>query len=252
MRVEPLRAAALSTAHGFFTRQGGISNGPYASLNCSLSSRDAPDAVLENRARAARAIGADPKSVVGLMQVHGTDVVRVGTPWVPGGGPKADAMVTNRPGLTLGIITADCAPVLLADADAGVIGAVHAGWRGALGGVLEAALAAMAALGATSITAAIGPCIRQESYEVGADLHDAVIARAPNDGRFFRPGQRESRWQFDLPGYCAARLMAAGIGLVETIAADTLADEARFFSHRRRMLNGSGPTGHQISLIRSG
>jgi YfiH family protein len=250
MPIEPLRAATLSTVHGFFTRQGGISTGPYASLNCSLSSGDARDAVLENRARAARAIGADPESVVGLMQVHGTDVVGVRTPWIAGGGPKADAMVTNRPGLTLGIITADCAPVLLADPDAAVIGAVHAGWRGALGGVLEAALAAMAALGATSITAGIGPCIRQESYEVGTDLRDAVIARARDDDRFFTPGQREGRWQFDLAGYCAARLAAVGVASVETSAADTLADEARFFSHRRRMLNGAGPTGHQISLIR--
>jgi YfiH family protein len=237
--------AGLSVRHGFFTRQGGVSEGPYASLNCSLSGADRREAVMENRARAARAIGADPAHLVGLRQVHGAEVVRVTEPWQPGAGPAADAMVTDRPGIALGIVTADCAPVLFADAAAGVIGAAHAGWRGAVAGVLEATLAAMAALGARAerTVAAIGPCIGQASYEVAADLYEAV-----GDARFFAPG-RPGRWQFDLGGYCAARLRAAGIAAVERIAADTAAEPARFFSHRRRTLAGGGPIGHQISAV---
>jgi polyphenol oxidase len=250
--AESICSDRLSVPHGFFTRRGGVSGGPYASLNCSLSSQDARDAVLENRARAARAIAADPAGLLGLMQVHSADVVRVTAPWHPGEGPRADAMVTDRPELALGIITADCVPVLFADAQAGVVGAAHAGWRGAVAGVLEATLAAMAELGARNVTAAIGPCIHQPSYEVGADLRDAVLARSTADGAFFAPGKREQHWQFDLPGYCAARLAAAGVVAIDALGIDTLTDEARFFSHRRRTLNGGGPIGHQISAIRLG
>jgi YfiH family protein len=158
--------------------------------------------------------------------------------------------VTDRPGLALGIVTADCAPVLFCDSEAGVVGAAHAGWRGALAGVLEATVAAMQALGARQVSAAIGPCIRQASYEVGADLRDAVLARDPTDDRFFALGRREARWQFDLPGYCAARLAEAGVAVVAALEVDTLEDEARFFSHRRRTLGDGGPIGHQISAIR--
>jgi YfiH family protein len=246
-----LSAPELGARHGFFTREGGVSSGPFASLNASLSSQDAPENVLENRARAARALAADPASLVGLTQVHGNKVVCVAAPWAPGAGEKADAMVTARPGLTLGIITADCAPVLFADAAAGVIGAAHAGWRGALGGVLEATLAAMAALGARpgQVVAAIGPSIAQKSYEVGADLHAAVLGRDAGDGRFFAPGRDAQHWLFDLPGYCAARLQAAGVAEVRLLASDTVTDAARFFSHRRRTLAGGGPIGHQLSLI---
>jgi hypothetical protein len=159
--------------------------------------------------------------------------------------------VTDRPGVALGIVTADCAPVLFADLEAGVIGAAHAGWRGAVAGVLEATVAAMCELGGARvrIAAAIGPCIAQGSYEVAADLRDAVLARDAADERFFASGQRADRWQFDLPGYCAARLAALGLAAVETVAADTVADTARFFSHRRRTLSGGGPIGHQISVI---
>ena len=249
MTPDPLRSPALPVPHGFFTRLGGVSAGPFASLNCSLSSPDDRDAVLENRARAARAIGAAPDALLGLTQVHGAAVVHATVPWAAGQGPRADAVVTDRPGIALGIITADCAPVLLCDVGAGVVGAAHAGWRGALAGVLEATLAAMQALGARRITAAIGPCIRQASYEVGADLRDAILARDTGDARFFAPGRRESHWQFDLAGYCAARLEAAGAA-VAVLDADTLADEARFFSHRRRTLSGGGPIGHQVSAIR--
>ena len=249
MQIEPRRSPALSAPHGFFSRLGGVSAGPYASLNCSLSGQDARDAVLENRARAARAIGAEPAALLGLTQVHGTEVVHATTAWAAGEGPRADALVTDRPGIALGIITADCAPVLFCDADAGVVGAAHAGWRGAVAGVLEATVAAMQALGARQVSAAIGPCIRQASYEVSADLRDAVLARDPSDDRFFAPGRREAHWQFDLPGYCVARLAASGVTAV-SLAMDTVADEARFFSHRRRTLAGGGPIGHQISVVR--
>jgi YfiH family protein len=249
--AQPLRATDLAMPHGFFTRLGGVSGGPYASLNCSLSGQDAPGAVLENRARAARAIGATPATLAGLTQVHGCEVVQVTAAWPPGAGRCADAMVTDRPDVALGIVTADCAPILLADRRAGVVAAAHAGWRGAVAGVIEATIAAMTRLGASPATtaAAIGPCIRRESYEVGADLRDAVLAHERSYSRFFAPGRREARWQFDLPGYCAARLAAARVRCVEIIDADTAADEARFFSHRRRTLAGGGPIGHQISII---
>jgi YfiH family protein len=247
--AEALRAPALPAPHGFFTRRGGVSTGPFASLNGSLSGADERASVLRNRALAAEAIGADPEGLVGLMQVHGADVIRVETAWKPGEGPRADAMVTDRPGIALGIVTADCAPVLFATREAGIVGAAHAGWRGALAGVLEATLAAMRALGAGEIVAAVGPCIGPESYEVAADLRDAVLARDPADARFFGAGKRPERWQFDLPGYCAARLAAAGAE-AHVLGADTLSDEARFFSHRRRTLAGGGPIGHQISIIR--
>jgi YfiH family protein len=247
--AECLQVPELAAPHGFFTRRGGVSTGPFASLNCSLSGADDRDAVLRNRALAADAIGADPASLVGLMQVHGADVVRVQKPWRPGNGPRADAMVTDRPEVALGIVTADCAPVLFATPAGDVVGAAHAGWRGALAGVLEATLAAMRELGAGAVHAALGPCIGPDSYEVAADLRDAVLARDAADARFFGPGRRAERWQFDLPGYCAARLAAAGAA-VHVLNADTLADEARFFSHRRRTLAGGGPIGHQISIIR--
>jgi hypothetical protein len=248
MPIEPLSAPTLPVPHGFFTRLGGVSAGPYASLNCSLSGQDARDAVLENRARVARTLGAEPAALLGLTQVHGTEVVHATTAWAAGEGPRADALVTDRPGIALGIITADCAPVLFCDPEAGVVGAAHAGWRGAVAGVLEATVAAMQVLGARRVAAAIGPCIGQQSYEVSADLRDAVLARDPADERYFMPGRREARWQFDLPGYCAARLVAAGVA-VASVAVDTVADEARFFSHRRRTLGGGGPIGHQISAI---
>jgi YfiH family protein len=248
--AEALRAPGLPAPHGFFTRRGGLSSGPFASLNCSLSGQDDRDTVLRNRALAARAIGAEPAALVGLFQFHGTDVVTVEQPWKPGEGPRADAMVTNRPGIALGIVTADCAPVLFATQGGDIVGAAHAGWRGALAGVLEATLAAMRALGAETVCAAIGPCIGPRSYEVAADLRDAVLARDPDDARFFADGRRPERWLFDLPGYCAARLAAAGVA-ARILGADTLSDEARFFSHRRRTLAGGGPIGHQISIIRT-
>jgi polyphenol oxidase len=244
-----LTADSLRTPHGFFTRLGGVSAGAYASLNCSLSGGDDRDAVLENRARALGAVGGN--TLVGLMQVHGADVVEVTEPWQPGAGPSADGMVTRRPGVALGIVTADCAPILLADAHTGVVGAAHAGWRGAVAGVIEATVNAMIGLGAQRgmIAAGIGPCIGQPSYEVGTDVYEAVVSNDTDHADFFATGRREGHWQFDLAGYCAARLAGTGVCSVVTIAADTAADEPRFFSHRRRTLRGGGPTGHQISIV---
>ena len=251
MTAEFVASPLLSVPHGFFTRRGGVSIGPFASLNCALSGLDAPENVLENRARAARTLGADPGALVGLTQVHGDVTVVVTTPWRPGDGPRADAAVTARPGIALGIVTADCAPVLFADRAAGVVGAAHAGWRGALGGVLESTLSAMCGLGATldHIAVVVGPCIGQASYEVSADLRDPVLAHDAENARFFIDGAREGRWQFDLAGYCVRRLEDAGVGLVAALGLDTLAEEDRFFSHRRRTLAKSGPIGHQISII---
>jgi YfiH family protein len=254
--ADALTVPALEPLHGirhaFFTRRGGVSEGPYAALNCSLSSRDDRERVRENRRRAMEALGLPPAALHGLTQVHGTAVAVVEEGWAEGAGPEADAMVTRRPGLALGIVTGDCAPVLLADAAAGVVGAVHAGWRGAVAGVLEETVAAMERLGAARgrIAAAIGPCIGQASYEVGPDLRAAVVARDAAGARFLAPGRREDRWQFDLAGYCAARLGALGLGAVGAAGLCTLAEEDRFFSHRRRTLaGGKDPIGHQLSAI---
>ncbi len=252
--AESLHADLLTFPHGFFTRRGGVSTGPFASLNCSLSSQDDRDAVLENRGRVADTLGVPRARLLGCTQVHGIDVAHVEAAWEPGAGPRADAMVTGRPGLALGIVAADCAPVLFADREAGIVGAAHAGWRGAVAGVVEATIAAMVGLGAREgrIVAAVGPCIGQASYEVAADLRDAVLARSPADARFFALGKREERWQFDLPGYCAARLLAAGVKNVVVTGIDTVADAERFFSHRRRTLAGGGHIGHHMSAIAIG
>lgn len=241
--AEFLTHPALSARHGFFTRRGGVSTGAYAELNCGLRGDDPPENVAENRARVARAVGAEPDGLRSLRQVHGPRVVEAAAPWEAL--PEADGMVTKAPGVALGIITADCAPALFHDPAAGVIGAAHAGWRGAVSGVLEATVEAMLALGAERerIAAVIGPCIAQASYEVRADLRDAVA-----DPRFFAPGRDAGHFQFDLAGYCVARLRAAGVAAM-ALGLDTLSDEARFFSHRRRTLAGGGPLGHQISAI---
>lgn len=238
-------SAGLGVPHGFFTRQGGVSTGRYASLNCGLFGADDPANVAENRALAMKQLGGTPDRLVGLRQVHEARVIVSPTPGVSP--PDADAMVTDVAGLALGIITADCAPVLFASEDCRIVGAAHAGWRGALAGVLEATAEAMRGLGASGIFAVIGPCIHQTSYEVGPDLRKAVLARTQDDIRFFVPG-RTGHWQFDLPGYCAARLSAAGIDTT-ILPHDTFANEADFFSHRHRTLCGEGPGGHQISIV---
>jgi hypothetical protein len=241
--------ATLPARHGFFTRNGGVSTGLYASLNCSFSGADEKANILQNRALVARAMGVAPENLLGAKQVHGTRVIIADEPWSIGAGGEADALVTSIPGLALGIITADCAPVLFSNRAGNIIGAAHAGWRGALAGVLEATIAAMRAKGASGITAAIGPCIHQASYEVGADLRDSVLARQAKDGVFFTPGQTREKFQFDLPGYCAARLAAEGVAS-SILPQDTCADEQNFFSHRRRTLRGESAIGHQISVIR--
>ena len=188
------------------------------------------------------------KKLLGLRQVHGKVVINVTAPWEIGSGPDADAMVTAVPGLSLGVITADCAPVLFSSTNGKIIGAAHAGWKGALGGVLEATAAAMRQLGAETVQAAIGPCIHQQSYEVAGDLRDAVLARDSADARFFKDGL-PGHWQFDLPAYCAARLTAIGVA-TKILPHDTCGDEDRFFSHRRRTLRREAAIGHQISVIR--
>lgn len=240
----PFLTAALPAPHGFFTRAGGVSEGRFASLNCSLNGRDDPAAAIENRRRATAALGFE--TLLGLVQVHGADVAVADAPWKER--PRADALVTNKPGLLLGIVTADCAPVLFAAP--GVVGAAHAGWRGAVAGVLEATVDAMVGLGAdpAQISAAIGPCIRQPSYEVAADMRDAALAEDAEAARFFADGARPGRWWFDLAGYCAARLARRGI-VAETLATDTLAEPERFFSHRRATLAQDQPVGHQLSAI---
>ncbi len=248
LTADPLQLPGLK--HGFFTRNGGVSTGAFASLNCSLSGKDNAAAVRENRTRAAAALGLPHQALCGLTQVHGKRVVVAEDAWPEDQRPEADGVVTRRAGLVLGIITGDCAPVLFADRKASVIGGAHAGWRGAVLGVLEETISAMEGLGGArrDIVAVVGPCIHQPSYEVAADLRDAVLARSPADARFFATCKREGRWQFDLPGYCAARLLALGVA-VSILAHDTLADEARFFSHRRNTLAGGGPIGHQLSAI---
>jgi YfiH family protein len=207
--------------------------------------------VAENRARAAAAIGLRPAALVGLFQVHSAEVAVLDEPWGVEARPKADAMVTRRRGLALGIVTADCAPVLFADAEAGVIGAAHAGWRGAFDGILGATVAAMARLGARRerIAAAVGPSIRQASYEVDEAFRSRFVGADAANARFFGPGRRPGHHQFDLAGFCAAALAAAGVGRVSVVAADTFAEEERFFSYRRATLAGGGPIGHQLSAV---
>lgn len=245
-----IRASALEgVPHGFLGRRGGVSVGLVAGLNAGLGSDDDPAAIAENRARAANAV-LPAARLVGLYQIHSPICVTVNEPWDDADRPEADAMVTDRRGLLLGILTADCAPVLLADRTAGVIGAAHAGWKGALGGVTDAAIAAMDALGASRarIAAAIGPCIAQASYEVDDGFRERFADAAPDNARFFAVG-RPGHWQFDLENYVASRLESAGIGQVERLGRDTLTAPERFYSYRRASLAGEPAYGRQISLI---
>ena len=217
--VEVIRAEALAgLPHGFLGRRGGVSRGAIAGLNIGHGAEDDTEAVTENRRRAVEAVLPGAKLAT-VYQVHSAEVVDVDAPWPHDERPRADAMVTNKPGLLLGIVTADCAPVLLADRAAGVIGAAHAGWRGAHGGVLENTVAAMERLGAERgrIAAAIGPAIAQPSYEVDAKFRENFGAE---EEAFFAPG-RPGHWQFDLAGYAAGRLRAAGVGTLEALGLDT-------------------------------
>lgn len=254
----PLRQPALGAVdgvrHAFLGRRGGVSEGIYDSLNCGFGSGDARERVAENRRRALALAEIDGAPLLTVHQTHSAAVTVVEEPWTPEAAPKSDAMVTRRPGVALGILTADCAPVLLADAEAGVIGAAHAGWRGALDGVLEATVAAMQALGARpqATVAAIGPCIAQASYEVGPDFPQPFLARNPDDARFFRPAPRSGHWMFDLAGYVAMRLATAGVGLVEAAGRDTCTEREAYFSYRRTTHTGEPDYGRQVSLIALG
>jgi YfiH family protein len=234
--------------HGFFTRQGGVSEGLYASLNCGLGSRDARDAVFENRRRVAAHLGVPPDFMVNGYQVHSAEVAVAETPWRPGQAPHVDALVTRTPGLALAVSTADCAPVLFADPDAGVVGAAHAGWKGALTGVLDATLRAMERLGAerARVVAAIGPAISGASYEVGPEFRERFLSADPGNEAFFRNGER---LRFDLPAYVAVRLMGLGIREVEDVALCTYRDEARFFSFRRATHRREPDYGRLFSAI---
>lgn len=251
----PVSAATLASlpgiAHGFFTREGGVSSGLYASLNCGVGSGDDRAAVLTNRERAAATLGLAGDRLVSPYQVHGADVVTVTRPWETDDRPEADAMVTDRPGIAIGIGTADCAPVLFADATAGIIGAAHAGWGGAFKGVLEATVAAMAALGAepARIHAAIGPAIAQASYEVGPEFHGRFLADDPANERFFVASDAAGHHRFDLAGYVAARLGRLGLAGVSALGLDTYTDERRFFSFRRTTHRGESDYGRMISAI---
>ena len=237
--------------HAFFTRRGGVSEGLFASLNCGFGSRDDPGNVAENRARAAAELGVAPDRLVSCHQVHGTATLTVERPWRREDNPRADGMVTAVPGIALGILAADCAPVLFADPEARVIGAAHGGWRGALAGVVEATVSAMAGLGARPerIRAGIGPCIAQPSYEVGPEFHAVFTSADPGNSSFFRPSKRAGHHLFDLPGYLAHRLRRLGLAAVEIAAHDTAAEEDLFFSYRRACLRGASDYGRGLAAI---
>jgi polyphenol oxidase len=250
MSIDAIRAALLGDVpHGFLGRRGGVSTGVCAGLNVGLGSGDQREAVMENRRLAVEAV-APGASLVTVHQVHSPDAVYAPAPWPDDARPHADAIVTDRPGLVLGILTADCAPVLLADSGAGVIGAAHAGWKGAFGGIIENAVTEMERLGAerSRIAAAIGPCIARKSYEVDeAFIRRFVEANGCNE-RFFAGG-RERHWWFDLEGFVAHRIAEAGVEKVETLGLDTYTDSGRFFSYRRATHRGEADYGRQIALI---
>jgi YfiH family protein len=251
---EYLRATMLDlpgVRHGFFTRQGGVSEGIFASLNCGFGSSDEAAKVAENRARATAVLGLAGDRLATCYQVHSADVVVVDRPWPRGEAPRVDGMVTRTPEIALGILTADCAPVLFADADARVIGAAHAGWRGALSGVLEATVDAMKKLGATPqrIRATIGPCIGRHSYEVGPEFPAPFLAENAGNAVFLRVAPRAGHFFFDLAGYVAARLQRLGLTRIETIPGDTAAEADRFFSYRRSCHRKEPDYGRELSAI---
>jgi YfiH family protein len=237
--------------HGFFTREGGVSTGIYASRNCGLGSGDDRARVLENRARTAADLGVATEQLITSRQAH-TDTVSIASePWTAENPPEADAIVTSAPGLAVGVLAADCTPVLLVDTNTRVVGAVHAGWRGALGGIVKAAIREMVALGAdpANIRAAIGPTISAEVYEVGDDFKRAFLDQAPDNGSFFHNHAASGRVHFDLPGYVHKCLDACGVGHVRNLGLCTLQNESLFFSYRRARLREEPDYGRQISAI---
>jgi len=250
MTLEILTADVLTPLrHGFFTRKGGASSGIFKGLNCGPGSSDQAEVVAVNRARVAQAMQVPPDHLITLHQVHSTTVIHVEVPLAER--PKADAMVTKTPGLALGILTADCQPVLFADAGAGVIGAAHAGWRGTLDGVLEATVDAMETLGAAraNICAVIGPSISQAAYEVGQEFIETFLEDDPENARFFAGG-KEGHYQFDLPGFGLHRLRRAGVGQAEYTRHCTYGDAARFYSYRRATHAHEADYGRLIAVIR--
>lgn len=246
----PALSALPKIRHAFFTRQGGVSEGIYASLNGGIGSSDEPEHVKENRRRMAETLNVMPDALISVYQVHSPDTVLVEGPW-SSERPKADAMVTRVPGLALAITTADCGPVLFADAESGVIGAAHAGWRGAVTGVLEATIDAMERLGAQrgKIVAVLGPTISQKAYEVGPEFVQRFAEEAPGHERFFRASEKPDHAIFNLPGFIGARLNAAGIGGFTNLDLCTYSDEARFFSYRRTTHRKEPDYGRLISAI---
>lgn len=240
--------------HGFFTRQGGYSQGIYEGLNCGYGSNDERQSVSRNRTHVATSLGMTPDRLLTVYQVHSPKVVEIEEPWDPDQAPKADAMVTSKPGLALGVLTADCAPVLFADRDAQVIGAAHAGWRGALAGVCEATIDAMKTHGAKveNISVAIGPTISGQNYEVGGEFRDTFLAEDVGYAGFFRPSDRDGHYMFDLPGFLEFRLSKLGLHSVENTDLCTYADEQRFFSYRRTTHRNEPDYGRQISAITLG
>ena len=237
--------------HGFFTRRGGVSGGHFESLNCGFGSGDAADSVARNRVIAMQQLGVPPDRLVTCYQVHSATVVTVKEPWPGDAAPRADGLVTAVPGIALGILTADCAPVLLEDSGAGVIGAAHGGWRGVLGGVLEATIERMEALGAkrACIRTGIGPCIAQCSYEVGPEFPDPFVSEDPAGAAYFLPAARIDHFLFDLPGYAQYRLARAGVKSIERVDHDTVSDDVHFFSYRRAYLRGEQVYGRALSAI---
>ena len=251
MSAPPFETARVlaGVRHGFFGRDGGVSSGIYASLNAGTGSNDDPANVLENRRRIAAEFGIDRDHLTGVHQVHSPTAVFIDTPW-PGERPRADALVTTTPNLAISILTADCTPILFADREAGVIGAAHAGWRGAISGVIENTVRLMEQHGAARrrIAAAIGPCIHQSSYEVGPEFEAEFRAADPAFARFFVPGAGD-RFHFDLPNFCASRLTTAGVTQIETLPLDTYAESTRLHSHRRSVHEKAGDYGRSCSVI---
>jgi YfiH family protein len=243
--------ALTGIRHAFFTRAGGVSEGLYTSLNGGIGSHDRAESVAENRARMAAALGVEPHRFLTAYQIHSPQVVVAEEPWTHEARPRVDAIVTRMRALAIGVTTADCGPVLFADPTARVIGAAHAGWRGALGGVVEATVAAMEQLGAArgQIRAALGPMIRQASYEVGPDLIARFAAEDRASSRFFTPAPRDGHALFDLGGYVAARLARAGVTQVEDLGLCTYADPAQFFSFRRTTHRAEPDYGRHVNAI---
>jgi hypothetical protein len=250
-----LQASSLATLpgirHAFFTRSGGVSQGVYSSLNGGVGSRDNPEKVTENRARMAAALGVNADRFLTAFQIHSPDVVVAKEPWTRDSRPRADAIVTEVPRLAIGVSTADCGPLLFADTEAGVIGAAHAGWRGALAGVIEATVAAMERLGGRRgrITAALGPTIRQSNYEVGPEFVERFLAADPANGRHFQPSQRGEHAMFDLCGYIAQRVEQAGLTQFEDLGLCTYDEPERFYSFRRSTHRHEPDYGRHINAI---